>query len=476
MGAPSRCRRALRRTITTAVLAIALVAGAVPAHAGVNAPDTDPGTLDPADPYFPKLGNSGYDVEHYDIAIDSGFPLPGLVGDTRLRATATRKLSAFNLDLRGLEVHSVAVDGKRARFVRSDGELVVTPRAPLFEGDEFHVRVKYSGTPETGTIPSIGAPNGWLTDEAGVTTLDEPDGASLWFPANDHPSDKASFTFRVTVPDPVVAVANGELRSQRSKNARTTWVWAEAAPMATYLAQVVIGDLDIVDGGTVDGVHIRNAFARDSRAAGEEVAASTPEMLALFAEQVGPFPFDTYGIVVPAGELNGLAFEAQTFSVFAPDALDPVLLAHELAHQWFGDWVSPATWREIWLNEGFATYLEWVWEEHASGIPLATSADRAARLVARDTDVQTDDPGLDDMFGVAPYERGGLTLYALRTTVGDDAFNRILRTYLARYGGEVATTEDFIRVASDVAGRDLESSFRSWLGPGPFPALPDATA
>ena len=171
-----------------------------------------------------------------------------------------------------------------------------------------------------------------------MTTLDEPDGASFWFPANDHPSDKASFTFRVTVPDPVVAVANGELRSQRSKNARTTWVWAEAAPMATYLTQVVIGDLDIVDGGTVDGVHIRNAFARDSRAAGEEVAASTPEMLALFAEQVEPFPFDTYGIVVPAGELNGLAFEAQTFSVFAPDALDPVIGAHGLVR---GDLLAP---------------------------------------------------------------------------------------------------------------------------------------
>jgi aminopeptidase N len=464
----------LRRVCLIAcALILALATTAIPVHAGVRAPTPDPGALDPPDPYYPALGNSGYDVSHYDLGVVSVLPAPEIQGTTRFRATSTRKLTSFHVDLTGMTVQSVTVDLRKARFRQDGGELIVTPRAPIAKGAEFAVRVRYSGTPQASTIPGLGAENGWLFNDEGVTTLNEPDGASRWFPANDHPADKATFTFRITAPDPLVAVANGTLTSQRAANGATTWVWEAKEPMATYLTQVAIGDLEIVNAGTVEDVKLRNAYSPSTRELGEAAATVTPSMLEYFVARLGPFPFDTYGILVPDVATRGLAFEAQTFSLFEVGVLSQPILAHELAHQWFGDWLTPETWRDIWLNEGFATYFEWAWEDHQGETSLEESAERAIDFLGGD-DTATDDPGRDAMFSSATYERGALTLLSLQRTVGDEGFDRILRTYLARYGGGVASTEDFIKIANDVAGRDLTASFRGWFGPGPFPGLPPA--
>jgi len=463
-----------RACLVACTLVLALVATALPVQAGVRAPTPDPGALDPPDPYYPALGNSGYDVSHYDLGIVSALPESSILGTTRLRATATRKLTSFHLDLTGMAVQSVTVDLRRARFRQDGGELIVRPRDPIEKGAEFAVRVRYSGTPSNSVIPGLGAPNGWLHNDEGVTTLNEPDGASRWFPANDHPADKATFTFRITAPDPLVAVANGTLASQRASNGATTWVWESDEPMATYLTQVAIGDLEIVEAGTVEGVKLRNAYSPSTRERGEAAAAVTPAMLEFLVAKLGPFPFETYGIMVPDVAVRGLAFEAQTFSLFEVGALNEPILAHELAHQWFGDWLTPETWRDIWLNEGFATYFEWAWEDHVGSSSMDESAEQALDQIERAEGLRTDDPGFDEMFGFAPYERGALTLLALQRTVGDEAFDRILRTYLARYGGAVASTEDFIKIANDVAGRDLATDFRAWFGPGPFPEFPAA--
>ena len=200
-------------------------------------------------------------------------------------------------------------------------------------------------------------------------------------------------------------------------------------------------------------------------------------MLTFFAERFGPFPFDTYGVVVPLEGLRSVAFEAQTLSIFAPNILFDAetasrILAHELVHQWFGDWVGLASWRDIWLNEGFATYYEWVWLEHDIGTSIASSVAMARRAVSRDEDTRADDPGRENMFGIASYQRGGLAVDALHRTLGDAVFDRFLRTYLERFGGSVVTTADLVDVASDVAGIDLTGFFRSWLGPGPLPDRP----
>jgi len=453
----------------------------------------DPGSLDPPDPYYPALGNRGYDVEHYDIRIaydpKSGSPVGSpssdrageLRGDTRIRATATEHLARLNLDLAGLKVASVRVDGHVAAFEQIENEVRVRPRTPIAKGAPFTVRVRYSGVPTPGQIPGLGMHNGWLLTSDGAATLNEPDGARHWFPANDHPSDKATFSFRIDVPTPLVAVANGQLDSKVASGDRTIWSWSETAPMTTYLTQLAIGRLELRDEAPVDGVTIRNAFAPGIAPQAAAAANATPEMLRFLSGWFGKYPFSTYGIMVPDGGPRSLAFEAQTFSIIASDLFrDPKLasaiLAHELAHQWFGDSVSPAKWDETWLNEGFATYAEWLWSDHALGDPLGDEVDRAVSAVRRAPHVAADDPGIDEMFGTAPYERGALTLHALRLTVGDATFDAILRTYVARFGGKSASTEDFVRVANEISGRNLTRFFRSWLGPGPLPQLPKTRA
>jgi aminopeptidase N len=477
-----RTRTRARRAAVALALASIVAIGAVSSGAGAGVRvRPGPGTLDTPDPYYPGLGNRGYDVDHYDVGITYAPPDREIQGDTKIEATATRRLPKLHLDFSGLEVRRIEVDGAHARFSRAGDELVVHPAVAIEKSETFTVRVRYDGQPEPNEIPGIGAPNGWLETADGATTLDEPDGASTWFPANDHPQDKATFTFSLTVPDELEAIANGDLqqRAPAAEDGMTTWVWGNSGPMTTYLTQLAIGDLVLVDAEPVDGVKIRNAYAPALQEAVESAAADTPAMLRFLTAQLGPFPFDTYGILVPEGGPSGLAFEAQTFSLFSSDIMvdggdgPSAVMAHELAHQWFGDWVSPATWNETWLNEGFATYYEWLWTAEALGVPLDASVERARRVVSQTSiDIATDDPGIEEMFGFATYERGALTIDALARTVGPEQYSKIIATYLEEYGGGVASTDDLIAVASEVTGEDMEPFFRAWLGPGPLPSRP----
>jgi len=454
----------VRRRAGTAVVAALLVSLAMPAAAA-----PDPGALSPPDPYLPTLGSRGIDVQDYDLSVAYEPGSGTLRGDATLTIRATRRLASFQLDLTGMKVHQVTVDGARARASRAEGELIIRPATPITRGKRFEVRVRYLGLPEPSLIPAIRASNGWIPTTDGAVTLGEPDGSNHWFPANDHPSDKATFTFRLNVPTPLVAVANGSLQERSDADGRSIWVWSDPAPMATYLAQVAIGDLVIDDREPVGDVAIRNVYAPRFADVATEAADETPAMLEFFTGWFGDFPFDVYGILVPSEGLTGLAFEAQTLSTFAPNALQSSIVAHEMVHQWFGDWVSPAAWDETWLNEGFATYGQWLWEEHALGVPIEENVALARSHVNRDLDTATDDPGLEQMFGLATYERGALVLHALRGELGEDGFRTFLAEYLDRFGGASASTEDLIEVASDVAGTDLEPFLRPWLGPGPLP-------
>jgi aminopeptidase N len=193
------------------------------------------------DPYFPTLGNGGYDVEHYliDLTVDpEANSIDGLV---EISAAATDDLDTLNLDFLGLTVDAVTVDGTPAGFTRQDAELVVDPEPRLPAGEGFVVAVAYHGTPEN--LRTIGFPLGWV-DAGDITyVIAEPDAARTWFPANDHPSDKATFTFRITVPEGLTVAANGTLADTVPGEGTTTFVWEMTRPMATYLATVVIGDL-----------------------------------------------------------------------------------------------------------------------------------------------------------------------------------------------------------------------------------------
>lgn len=421
------------------------------------------------DPYYPQLGNAGYDAQHYllDLAWDPDDQR--LDATTVIDAVAVLPLSSFNLDLVGLDVASVTVDGVPAQTERrGERELVVTPQEPLAPGAQFRVEVAYHGQPEAvdGMLEDLG---GWHSQGREVFVAAQPDGAATFFPVNDHPSDKACYSFAVTVPDDLVVATNGvnvETTDGPGAGART-WRFEAFEPMASYLVQVGIGNLSIEESSSPAGLPIRHAIDEDVYEEGVATMAPTGEMLDFFAELFGPYPFATYGGLV-VDEPIGLALETQALSLF-PAGTPEDIVAHELAHQWFGNHVSLATWQDIWLNEGFATYAQWLWTEHASGTSIEQLAEDAAERAGLDQPPA--DPGRRDLFAPTVYQRGALTLHALRAEMGDDRFFALLRTWVERFGGASASTADFEALATDLAGSDLGRLFDAWLRSERLPDL-----
>ncbi len=438
--------------------------------------DFRPGAVDVGDPYVPGAGNGGYDVEHYRLAVDYDPASDRLRGQAAVTAVATQPLSRFNLDLQGLEVTAVGVDGDRARHRRDGDELVVTPARGLAQGSRFTVAVEYAGRPGTRPNGPLGG-GGFLHTEDGAIALGQPYSAAAWFPVNDHPSDKATYDIEVTVPDGLAALSNGVPGEQSSADGRTTWRWAQRAPMASYLTTLVIGAYR-VETGTHAGKPIVTAVPEQlSETSPEAVSlARTGEIADFLADRFGPYPFDSYGGVAVADPRVGYALETQSRPVYGPAFFRSGrpnfdVVVHELAHQWFGDSVAVTRWRDLWLNEGFATYAEWLWAEHQGGRSVQRTFED--RYAVTDWSLPALDPGPEQMFGTAVYQRGALTVHALRRTVGDDAFFAILRAWTAERRDGNGTTDDFVELAERVAGEQLDGLFDAWLSGTTRPALPE---
>lgn len=449
-----------------------LSAGSTATTTTTAAPIGQAGARGVGDPYFPDAGNGGYDVDHYALDLTWDPARQHLDGVTTVSAVAAEALASFSLDLIGLDVSAVEVDGDPARWERlDDHELVVTPARAVPEAATFRTVVSYDGTP--APIPGAEPIDpGFRTDGREVYVASEPDGAATFFPSNDHPSDKATYEIRVTVPDALDVAANGLLRETISDGGAgtETWVFEAPDPMATYLVQVVVANLRFQELTGPAGLPIRNAYDGDL---GNDVSAAFErqgEMIDFFDNLFGPYPFATYGAVV-VDEGLGFALETQTLSLFGRNALAEPIVAHELAHQWFGDHVSLGSWRDIWLNEGFATYAQWLWAEHRGDGTVDEIAVASARTPG--LDVPPADPGPDQLFRATVYVRGALTLHVLRHELGDEVFFELLRTWVARYGGESATSADFETLAEEVAGRDLSVLFDTWLHASRFPTLAD---
>ncbi len=427
------------------------------------------------DPYYPELGNSGYDVAHYtlDLVFDPESDI--LTGNVTIDAVATSDLHTFNLDFIGFEIEEVLVDAAVADFARTEEELTIRPGTVIPQGESFDVSVFYSGTPQPLASAAISFGVGWSTSPSGQRyVVAEPDGARSWYPANDHPLDKATYTFLVTVPDPLFAAANGTLTDMVTDLGQTTFVWEMADPMAPYLATVVIGDYTlVVDEVSTDlaGVPVRNVLPPDLRDAVPDAVLRQGEMIDFFAELFGPYPFDAYGIAVVDG--FPAALETQTMVVFGRPLLNELVIVHELAHQWFGNHVSPGRWQDIWLNEGFASYAEWLWIEASLGIEgVAVGITQERDRFVGSGLAPPGSPPPDDLFNASVYRIGAMTLHALRLSVGDEAFFDTLRTYVARFGGGTATTDDLIAVAEEVSGQDLDALFEAWLFGDDVPEFP----
>jgi aminopeptidase N len=252
-----------------------------------------------------------------------------------------------------------------------------------------------------------------------------------------------------------------------------TWVYEMTDPMASYLVQVAIGDFDIVESTGPDGLPIRHAIDTDVSRDQVRALDRTGEMIDVLDDMFGPFPFDTYGGLVVDEEI-GFALEDQTLTLFSPGAAgDESTVVHELAHQWFGDDVSPALWKDVWLNEGFATYASWLWSERTGGEDADSLARQVDQADGAALDLPPADPGPDDLFAGSVYDRGALTLHVLRRTIGDDAFFTLLHRWVERYGGRSASTADFEALAEEVSGQELTPMFDAWLRAPTAPSLAD---
>ncbi len=587
---PYRTACCLLAAWVAAANALTPAPGRVQAQAATPAVGCTAGSSGIGDPYYPLLGNSGYDVQHYaldlDLDVAGGAIAAGLA---TIEAVALVNLCAFNLDLRGLEIDAISVDGQPAGFSRHGGELTVEPAAPLAHGEPFTVEVAYHGKPLGNDAPTLGGlvlemvggifgigpaaqkpspeegeqyGSGWWSGREMIFVAGEPAGAESWYPVNGHPADKATYTLRLTVPEPYDVAANGTLTEAVTAEGETTTVWESRDPMASYLVTLHAGRLDIEEREGPDGLPIRVAFAESISPGQRTMFDRLPEMVAYFETVFGPYPFASVGGTVVGAPIL-FALETQTLPIYGElpltgatltaeerEALE-ALVAHETAHQWFGNAVTPLRWRDIWLNEGFATYAQILWLEHSRGVvarnhqiarlyavqaalnPFQDPAQLAAldagdviagyrqfsrrflgagvseglledyrtrlgaaveadledisgeeglaQLAALGVDEalfpgvapRTGDPGAANLFSpAAVYERGALTLHALRLSVGDEAFFAILREWTARFHNGNATTEDFVALAEEVSGESLDGFFEAWLYETALPEMP----
>jgi aminopeptidase N len=422
-----------------------------------------PGSSGLGDPFFPNAGNGGYDVSHYSLTLGYEPASNHLAGTAVITATATQDLSRFDLDLRGFSISRLEVNGQAATFTREgEQELVITPSAGLASGSQFTVTIDYAGTPPIVTDPD-GSIEGWVPTDDGAFVVGEPQGSPGWYPANDNPRDKARYDFSVTVPEGLTVMANGVLVSHVTTAGKTAWVWRETDPMAPYLATATLGVFDLTISQVGD---IPSYVAVDPTLSKGNVLRKLPEIVKFYESIYGSYPFNAVGSIVDDAKIVGYSLETQTKPVY--DRMpDEATVAHELSHMWFGDSVTLTQWPDIWLHEGFATWSEWIWSEYSGNKTAQKYFDNLYNTPAQDTAFWTPppaDPGTPAfMFNGTIYYRGGMTLQALRQKVGDFAFFQIMRGWATqnRYGN--VTTPQFISLAEQISGMQLDHFFDVWL-------------
>ncbi|WP_306364593.1 M1 family metallopeptidase [Nocardia sp. CC227C] len=441
--------------------AVAGVALAAAAAAPVQAQSTDPlvGAPGLGDPYYPMDGNGGYDAVHYDVAIDYDPPTRHLNGSARVSARATQALRTFNLDYAGPEVAKVSVNDLPAWFERTDEhELVVTPLLPLLPGLPFTVEVDYAGP--------VGEDEGsgwYVSPSGGAFVAGEPHSATSWYPLNDTPTDKATFTLTATVPQEWEVMSNGAKTIDTVTDGRRTTRWESRHPVIGYLTTVAIDRFEFLEQRRADGTPLLSAFAPDALDA-KENELRLPEILDFAEELYGPYPFDVAGGIYVDTELE-FSLETQTRPVYAPWT-DLRTVVHEIAHQWWGDSMSVRQWSDICLNECFASYTaDYLWPERKEGKDVDAEY---RETVAEFYDnpkfwrITLQDPGVGNEF-TSVYYRGPLFLHALRRTLGDDVFFPALRDFVTGHAYGNASMPEFRAFVQSRAPGDLTEFFAAWL-------------
>ncbi|GGK79481.1 zinc metalloprotease [Sphaerisporangium melleum] len=483
--------------LVTAAMVLAACGGTTPA-AGSSVSAT-PGARGVGDPLFAYLGNGGYDVGSYDVSYDYRSGTTKMDASVRIAATTTQALSEFSLDAAVERVDRVTVDGRAARFRVSGQKLLITPARELPRGRRFRVAVSFrvdrTANPQSPAFPSDEKPHraAWVAQKDGFALLGQPDRTHLFFPCNDHPSDKAKVTFRITTPKGLRAVANGTLRSRHEKAGRVTYVFATRDPIPTHVVQAAVGHFTAFQAKGPRGLPLRSYVATAQAAKARPFVEGIAEQVVWMEKQVGPYPFETYGVLGMPDGYEGVALEAATISTYAAESLtgtdeqghvtqeevqnDKVTMMHELAHQYFGDAVAVRDWNQMWISEGHAEFYQVLYAVEQGWRDLD---DPARGLRARydfdgDKRVESGPPGnmkhARDVL-VGTNTAGLLMLFGLRELVGPDTFRRIEKTFFAEYRGRSASTPDYIKVANRVSGKDLTRYINGWIYDATTPPMP----
>ncbi len=453
---------------------------AVPAN--VDPLNADPLNADPlnADPYVAGHGDLRYAVRHYDLQLEYKPATNRLDGVATVEITALVDTPEVVLDLYNLHVGKITVSGRAPKRVRHSGSrLHVVPSRPLAAGSEATVRVPYSGKPRP--MPGLNGRAGWeeLTD--GVLVGSQPYGAPSWFPCNDRSDDKATYRVTISAPSGYHVAGNGELTHRSERRGQTTWTFDEPDPMAPYLACVQIGRYKVTRHTAVPSssrpVALEIVHPHGLHAGAGTAFAEQARMIEVFSDLFGPYPFSLYRAVI-ADDVLEIPLEAQELSSFGRNHVkagwaNERLVAHELAHQWFGNSLTVARLRDMWLHEGFACYSEWLWSEFSGGRPAAAHAQQHYDQLARSPqDLLLTDPGPELMFDDRVYKRGALALHVLRTTIGDTAFFALLRSWTAQNAYGLVDTDGFLVHVGGYASPLAEARLTPWLFEKALPSRP----
>lgn len=427
----------------------------------------EPGDNDSiGDPYAPELGNLGYDVQLYDIRLTFDLAEETIAGSVTVTAVLTDPLTQLSLDFIGYDISQMTVDGEAANFSREADKLLVDLPPQTAVNETIEIEIAYAGSPMerpsrfVGFAPSLGL---YFVDNSSAYILSEPDGTRFWLPNNDHPRDKAAFRFELTVAEGLTAVANGILEETiPNEDGSNTFIWFHEGPMATYLATIAVGNYVRIDGESPNGIPLRHYVFPENLEEFERANAITGEAIDWMSDLFGPYPFENFGFVT--AEAPGASLETQTMVILSTRMIGQVTIIHEIAHMWFGNWVSLDSWQEMWRNEGFATYISLMWEHRndPEGLELEMAAIETA-VEENDNLFPLGDPPPERLFSFNTYFGGALMVHDLRQTVGDDAFFNGLRRYFELYADGTASDAQFQAVMEEAYGSSLDAFFAEWL-------------
>jgi len=421
------------------------------------------------------------DVIAYRLSLDLDPDASSLKGAAEITLVVTDDgTDGVRFDLVGLEVDSLTVGGVASTYTRDAASLNVdTGRRSA--GDTVVVQVFYGGSPEEGLIFRSS-----IQGRAAVFADNWPDRARYWFPSIDHPSDKATVEFRVRAPQEMEVVANGlQVSEQIQADGQKLTVWATNIPIPVYTMVIGVSEMSVTeigglgcDGGSDTCVRISQWVYPEDEERAVRLFRRAPEMVAFYDSLIGPFPYEKLALVQSSTRYGGME---NSSAIFFSEALGSGrsgdgLVAHEIAHQWFGDAVTEREWPHLWLSEGFATYFAAVFFEFREG--AYARAERMASAEQRYLSsgrtpwspvIDVEPTDLSSLLNANNYQKGAWVLHMLRGIVGDEAFFEGVRRYYAEYMNQTALTEDFQRIMEEVSGEELAWFFEQWLR---MPGLP----